>query len=117
MDKDLLVFNMNWSDKLDILDTVAGVSHLRALKPSVIDEVREHKNMGRRKECGVLRNFRRQSDISLSGVEIKLEGQCNMRKTTGKKSSLERLSRIVDSIVADEDEGGIEGSGSEPSAV
>ncbi|KAM3719360.1 Myoblast determination protein [Dirofilaria immitis] len=30
------------------------------------------------------------------------------RKTTGKKSSLERLSRIVDSIVADEDEGGIE---------
>ncbi|VDK63073.1 unnamed protein product [Onchocerca ochengi] len=39
------------------------------------------------------------------------------KKTSGKKSSLERLSRIVDSIAADEDEGTVEGSGSEPSAV
>ncbi|CAG9531591.1 unnamed protein product [Cercopithifilaria johnstoni] len=38
------------------------------------------------------------------------------RKATGKKSSLERLSRIVDSIAADEDEVVVESS-SEPSAV
>ncbi|EJD75951.1 hypothetical protein LOAG_16988 [Loa loa] len=45
------------------------------------------------------------------------ESSHEARKTSGKKSSLERLSRIVDSITADEDEGGLEGSSSEPSAV
>ncbi|KAK6104035.1 Helix-loop-helix DNA-binding domain family protein [Brugia pahangi] len=45
------------------------------------------------------------------------ESSHEARKTSGKKSSLERLSRIVDSIAADEDEGGLEGSGSEPSVT
>ncbi|VDK85007.1 unnamed protein product [Litomosoides sigmodontis] len=45
------------------------------------------------------------------------ESSHEARKTSGKKSSLERLSRIVDSIAADEDEGVVESSGSEPSAV
>lgn len=49
--------------------------------------------------------------------KIIYKNQCISGKTSGKKSSLERLSRIVDSIAADEDEGVAEGSGSEPSAL
>ncbi|VDM95066.1 unnamed protein product [Thelazia callipaeda] len=62
-----------------------------------------------------LRTFPEESE-DFRGVSAG-ESSHEARRTSNKKSSLERLSRIVDSIAADEDEEGVEGSGSEHSTV